>query len=117
MSVKPSRTELETALAGQTKASAHKKPRTSNPIEMQLDSMTARRQKVIGGDLTGVSKRQKSGQGGGIRNINYVNWIAIAIVLLILAVFFWPQSNSDSTKEIVGDAKIVETAAYTSNRY
>ena len=114
MSVKPSRTELETALAGHPKASVHKKPRTSNPIELQLDSMTARRQKVIGGDLTGVSKRQKLGYGGGIPDINYVNWIAIAIVLLILAVFFWPQRNSESIKEIAGDAKIVESAAYYS---
>jgi hypothetical protein len=112
MSVKPSRTELETALTGHTKASVHKKPRTSNPIELQLDSMTARRQKVIGGDLTGVSKRQKFSYGGGIPDINYVNWIAITIVLLILAVFFWPQSNSESIREIVGDAKIVESAAY-----
>jgi hypothetical protein len=115
MSVKPSRTELETAVAGRTKASGHKRPRTPNPIELQLDSMTARRQKVIGGDLTGVSKRQKTGQGGGIRNINFVNWIAIVIVLLILAVFFWPQSNSESTKEITGDAKIVKSAAYYSD--
>ena len=114
MSVKPSRTELETALAGRTKASVHRKPQPSNPIELQLDSMTARRQKVIGGDLTGVSKRQKSRYGGGIRDINYVNWIAIGIVMLILAVFFWPQSNSESTKEIAGDAKIVESAAYYS---
>jgi hypothetical protein len=115
MSVKPSRTELETAVAGRTKASGHKRPRTPDPIELQLDSMTARRQKVIGGDLTGVSKRQKADQGGGIRNINFVNWIAIVIVLLILAVFFWPQSNSESTKEITGDTKIVESAAYYSD--
>ncbi|MFT5137021.1 MAG: hypothetical protein ACI9XU_002135 [Arenicella sp.] len=115
MSLKPSRTELETAVAGRTKPSEHKRPRTPNPIEVQLDSMTARRQKVIGGDLTGVSKRQKTDEGGGIRNINFVNWIAIVIVLLILAVFFWPQSNSESTKEITGDAKIVESAAYYSD--
>ena len=59
MSAKPSRTELETALAGHAKASAHKKPQTSNPIELQLDSMTARRQKVIGGDLTGAKPSAK----------------------------------------------------------
>jgi tetratricopeptide (TPR) repeat protein len=112
MSAKPSRTELETALAGGGVSGSRKTPHRTDPIELQLDSMTARRQKVIGGDLTGVSKRQKAGRGSRGREINYVNWIAIGIVLLILGVFFWPEDSNVTTKEATGSEQVVESALY-----
>jgi len=117
MSAKPTRSELESALAGRAKPDKRSKARATKSVELQLDSMTARRQKVIGGDLTGVSKRQKNQRFGRGGEINYINWIAGGIVLLIIAVFFWPQSSSDLTKEVAEINNKVDAASfYTESR-
>lgn len=112
MSAKPSRSELESALAGRSRAQRKRQGSQVNKMELQLDSMTARRQKVIGGDLTGVSKRPKRGRFGDTGGINYINWVAGAIVLMILGVFFWPHESSDVTKEVEGKIEIVRSAPY-----
>ncbi|MEM7358743.1 MAG: hypothetical protein AAF431_06590 [Pseudomonadota bacterium] len=112
MSAKPSRSELETALAGRSRPAKRRKSASTSKAELQLDSMTARRQKVIGGNLTGVSKRPKRGRLGDAGGINYVNWVAGAIVLMILGVFFWPHESNDVTKEVSGKIEIVRSAPY-----
>jgi len=112
MSVKPSRSEIETALSGNNRRTSSGKRRIDS-IERQLDSMPARRQQVIGGDLTGVSKRQHlRGRFGWLADINYVNWTASAIVLMIVAVFFWPEVKDNVIQE-VGDKGIkTQTGTY-----
>ena len=113
MPAKPSRSEIESAVAGQSRPAKRKKKRDSEKLELRLDSLTARRQQVIGGDLTGVSKRTRNNRRfGDYREINYVNWIAGAIVVLIVSVFFWPESSQDSIKEVVAVAQTVDNAPY-----
>lgn len=110
---KPSRSEIESALAGKTparkpsqekrrRAQADDKPHPGTHSELQLESQHSRRRQVIGGDLTGISRRgSKQGIWSRLTAMNFVNWIAAMIVLAILAVFFWPQSHSSGTREIV----------------
>lgn len=93
----PSRSEIESALSGRTKRNTKKSKR---PKAEAFDlSVPPRRQQVIGGKLSGVSKRNKFGIFSRYSDISIINWVALAIVALILAVFFWPNGQ-DSTKEI-----------------
>lgn len=94
-----SRSEIEDALNGRTRRNKPKaRPEPAN--ELGLD-VPPRRQQVIGGKLSGVSNRSKFGIFSRYSDVSIVNWVAGAIVLLILAAFFWPQQN-DSTKEVAG---------------
>ena len=112
MSAKPSRSEIETALSGSSQKRSPTNRRIES-IEQQLDSMTSRRQQVIGGDLTGVSKRQNSkGRFAKLADINYVNWIASAIVLMIIAVFFWPETNNEVVQEVADKGVISNNGTY-----
>ncbi|NND00849.1 MAG: hypothetical protein HKN85_11770 [Gammaproteobacteria bacterium] len=115
MSAKPSRSEIETAVAGRTKPVKRRK-RPPERVEFQLDSPAPRRQQVIGGDLTGVSKYQKFRRGrlGSSLAVNYVNWIAGVIVLMIVVAFFWPHPKRESTKEVAGTPEKVESAPFYS---
>jgi hypothetical protein len=94
-----SRSEIESALSGKTSRSK-KKARTAASKAFDL-SAPPRRQQVIGGNLTGVAKRPKSGIFSRYSNTGITNWLAGIIVMLILAAFFWPQENN-STQEVVG---------------
>ncbi len=96
-----SRSEIEDALTGRTKR-IKPKARPAPANELGLD-VPPRRQQVIGGKLSGVSNRSKFGIFSRYSDVSIVNWVAGAIVLLILAAFFWPQQN-DSTKEVAGAA-------------
>ena len=93
----PSRSEIENALSGRTKRNIQttKRPK-AEPFDL---SVPPRRQQVIGGKLGGVSKRNKFGVFSRYSDIRIVNWVALGVVALILAVFFWP-SIKDPTKEI-----------------
>lgn len=109
---KPSRSEIENAVSGKTPARkpSQTKRRTNRQnasarlgshSELQLDSQHSRRRQVIGGDLTGISRRgSKKGIWSRVTGMNFVNWIAVSIVVAILAVFFWPQGHSSGTREI-----------------
>jgi len=94
-----SRSEIESALAGRTSRSK-KKARPVADTTFDLNT-PPRRQQVIGGDLSGVGKRPKFGLFSRYSEISIVNWVAGAIVMLIVAAFFWPQENN-STQEVVG---------------
>jgi len=94
-----SRSEIEHALSGR-KSSGKKKARPISNAELDLNA-PPRRQQVIGGDLAGVANRPKYGIFSRYSDISIVNWVAAAIVLSILAAFFWPQENN-STQEVIG---------------
>ena len=111
MTAKPSKSEIENALTGQQRRSPLG-GRRSNNVERQLDSMTARRQQVIGGDLTGVSRKQSAGLRQWLSEINIINWVASAIVLLIVAVFFWPSGSEDKIREISSTVKSDPTGTF-----
>ncbi len=94
-----SRSEIEDALTGRTRRN---KPKSRpEPVDELNLNAPPRRQQVIGGKLSGVSKRSKYGIFSRYSDASIVNWVAGAIALLILAAFFWPQQN-DSTKEVAG---------------
>jgi hypothetical protein len=94
-----SRSEIERALSGETTRSKKKaRPAASNTFDLNAPP---RRQQVIGGDLTGVASRPRTGIFSRYSNTGLSNWAAGIIVMLILAAFFWPQENN-STQEVVG---------------
>lgn len=117
MSAKPSKSELETALASRAGLEERKKKTRPDATKLQFDSMTGRRHKVIGGDLNGVLKRRKRRFFGNARDTNYISWITGGIVLMILGVFFWPHDSKMTTKEVTGRVKTVRSAPfYTESR-
>lgn len=93
----PSRNEIESALDAN-------KPRSSNDASQKNQQMRGlfekneyRERNVIGGDLTGISSRRKTRSDWfHFDSINFVNWIAGLIILMIAAVFFWPDSKQKS---------------------
>jgi hypothetical protein len=94
-----SRLEIESELTGSVPIQKKRARRTtSDAIDLNTPP---RRQKVIGGNLTGVSKRPKFGILSRYHDISIMNWVALAIALLILTAFFWPQENN-STQEVNG---------------
>jgi hypothetical protein len=94
-----SRSEIESALSGETTRSKKKaRPAASTAFDLNAPP---RRQQVIGGDLTGVASRPRTGIFSRYSNNGLSNWAAGIIVILILAAFFWPQENN-STQEVVG---------------
>lgn len=91
MSKTPSRNEIESALDANKHRDTRQKSQQMRDIFEKSDH---RERNVIGGDLTGISSRQKNKSGWfSFNGINYVNWIAGLIVILIAAVFFWPDSK------------------------
>ena len=111
MSEKHSRSEIENALTGNPKRNPSN--RKSDNVERQIDSLTARRQQVIGGDLTGVSRRRQSNTlWNWFTGINLVNWVASVIVLMIVAVFFWPQPSNNTIKEVSEKQALSESNTY-----
>ena len=91
-----SRSEIESALSG----SHQSKRKPNSALSKALDlNEPPRRQQVIGGDLTGVTNRPRFGIFSRYSNLSIVNWVVCAIILLILAAFFWPQDNV-STQEV-----------------
>lgn len=117
---KPSRSEIENAVAGQSSLRGRDKGKkslsrdtTNAGQDLKLETMAARRQQVIGGDLTGISRRGgKRNWYARLRDLNFVNWIAAAIVLAILVVFFWPQGNNDAVREITPPNPQAATSGY-----
>ncbi len=100
---KPSRSEIEDAVAGVKRNAPKINQANANPnaIDIHLEPSANRRQQVIGGDLTGISRRgNRGGWADRIREVNFVNLIAIGIVLAILAVFFWPTGSDNIVREI-----------------
>ena len=107
----PSRSEIESALQGRTKY-VHQKPLRPTPSNVNL-SEPPRRPNVIGGNLSGVSKRHKFSIFSRHSDISIANWVAIAIITSILVVFFWPNTN-ESTQEIESpDAPVQSTLGET----
>ena len=115
MPSKPSRSEIESAVAATRKPIARKrKSRRSDDSSMESQAHHSRRQKVIGGDLSGVSKNSPtSGLFSRLQKINSVNWIAIAIVLAIFAVFFSPQPEKPQTVETVSPTEQTVESVYS----
>jgi hypothetical protein len=92
-----SRSEIESALSGRTKRNTRKAKRPE--VESFDLSVPPRRQQVIGGKLSGVSKRNKFSVFSRYSDISVANWIALFVVGMIIAAFFWPNSK-DPTREI-----------------
>lgn len=115
MPSKPSRSEIESAVAATRKPSVRqKKVGLSNGSNLNSQTRQPRQQKVIGGDLAGVSKNSSnSGILSRIRKVNSVNWIAIAIVLSIFAVFFSPQPEKQQTIEMVSQVEDAVESVYS----
>jgi len=111
---KPSKSEIENALAGRT-SRANRAPQRPKNLDFQLEA-SPRRQQVIGGDLTGVSKKPKYGIFSRYAEVSVANWVAGAIVVLILIAFFWPDGG-ESIKEIA-EKKAQQTppSIYTESR-
>jgi len=99
-----SRSEIEKALSGRT-ARKPAKSRPAPPSTIDLN-VPPRRQQVIGGDLTGVTKHPRSGVLSRYSGIRTMGWVVSAVALMILAAFFWPQDNKP-TQEIVGAGVIL----------
>lgn len=95
-----SRAEIENALSGKTTRSK-KKSRPASSSSFDLNAPPRRQQQVIGGDLTGVANRSRTGIFSRYSNVSVTNWTSGIIVMMILAAFFWPQENN-STQEVVG---------------
>ena len=113
MSAKPSRSEIENALSGQPRAARRPQVRSA---DAKTDA-GHRRQQVIGGDLSGVASRARKDRLARIRDINIINWISVAIVLLILGAFFWPHTESGSIREVPGQVQATESESfYTESR-
>lgn len=71
---------------------------------------------MIGGDLTGVSKRKKYGVFSRYGEISIFNWIAVAIVVMILAAFFWPQADEPIREVVEKNATVNSSSIYTESR-
>lgn len=111
----PSRSEIESALSGRTNTAASKKRERAKSHDFSFEASPRRRQ-VIGGDLTGVSKRKSYGLFSRYGEISIANWIAGLMVLLILIAFFWPK-GVDPIKEVKGKANQVDSPSiYTESR-
>lgn len=70
-----------------------------------------RRQNVLGGDLTGISKRRRDDFISRYLRTNVINTIAFALVMLIAIAFFWPQKNN-SIKEVSERAQAIKSANF-----
>lgn len=92
---KPSRSEIESALGGNQKRSRRK----PSP-KAQDDRNSVRRQRVIGGDPSGIQRHRNRSFVSRLLEFNFVNLIAISMVLAILAVFFWPIKDDRRVKEV-----------------
>ena len=114
MAVKPSRSEIESALAARIKPRSRRKSKQSRANDRLLEATKNRKQYVIGGSFEGVSDYQKKRlRFGNLSSINYLNWIASAIVLMIVAVFFWPQANEKSITKISNFEQPTGRSAYS----
>jgi tetratricopeptide (TPR) repeat protein len=112
---KPSRSEIESALSGRTAVVPPKHTGRAQTPDFNFEA-SPRRQQVIGGDLTGVTKRKKTGIFSRYAEISIANWVAGLLVILIIAAFFWPR-DSDSIKEVSDRAnKIQSPSIYTESR-
>jgi hypothetical protein len=112
---KPSRSEIESALSGRTAIVPPKHARRTHSADVNFEA-SPRRQQVIGGDLTGVTKRKKPGIFSRYAEISIANWVAVLLVILIVAAFFWPR-ESDSIKEVQDRANRIESPSiYTESR-
>ncbi len=100
MSDTPSRSEIESALTGRQSFNRRK---SSSDLSDSIDDFelesSRRRQQVIGGALTGVSKRHKKSIFSKFADIHLTNWLAVLLVACILIAFFWPN-NKESIREI-----------------
>jgi len=115
MTSKPSRSEIENALSGRTNRSRAKTPQRPRNIDFDFE-VSPRRQQVIGGDLTGVSKRPKYGIFSRYAEVSIANWIAGAIVLLIIGAFFWPQGGESIREVAERKAQQNNQSIYTESR-
>ena len=121
MSDTRSRSEIESALSGTQRL--HKRKVTMQNEhdalnDFDLDSHSPRRRQVIGGNLTGVSKRgRRNGMSNKFSNINITNWLAVIVVISILVAFFWPNNNTESIREIAEQNIETQTESfYTESR-
>lgn len=138
MSKPPSRSEIESALSGRIKHPHNKKGNKNNNREqpshdarnrhengsqknLEFGQENApRRQKEIGGKLSGVNKRKTFGIFSRYNKFNIANWAIGSLVIMILAAFFWPQEKItitevnkkfDANKIIEIDDQEIENAA------
>lgn len=95
MSKTPTRSEIESALAGSSASNdqgrRQKLPKSSDEGTLYNEK---RNQTIIGGDMTGIAK------GRHRQRFNLVNWIAAAVAVLVGIVFFWPTSENTNKPPI-----------------
>lgn len=121
MSDTRSRSEIESALSGTQKLHKRKvslQNEKDKLTDFELETRSRRRQQVIGGDLTGVSrKRSKNSLLNKFSEINITNWLAAIVVFAILVAFFWPHNNTESIREIAERNTDTKTESfYTESR-
>jgi len=86
------------------------KSRNKSPKAIDTENLP-RRQNVIGGDLTGISKRNSGDFISRYFRTNIINTIAFALVIMIAIAFFWPQKNN-SIKEVAERAQTIQSATF-----
>lgn len=113
MTAKPSRSEIETALALKPRTPSNRARAKQNEADLFTEP-NRRRQQVIGGDLSGVANRRYRNHLTRLKDVNVVNWVAAVIVLLILAAFFWPQTDNGSIREVANQSGQIESESFYS---
>lgn len=73
-----------------------------------------RRRQVIGGDLSGVAHRRARNRLAKLTGFNIANWVAVAVVVLILTAFFWPQPKPEAIREINNPDSPIESESFYS---
>ena len=85
---KPTRSEIESALAGKTVT----KKRVTKPLKVPTDHASSRRrQKVLGGNISGVSAKPKNSP-------NLLTWVIGILSIMVIAAMLVPEPNDKSDK-------------------
>jgi len=112
---KPSRSEIEKALSG-SNALGQRRKNTTNSKKQN----SQRAQQVIGGDLTGISERQKYGLLqrvlNSIEQARVISWLAGLVLLIAMVFFIRPQEPNSIKSELRNTISEQERAIYTTSR-
>jgi len=116
MLIKPSRSEIEEALSGANTSDKRQ------PYVSQFETQNPLRQRqVIGGDIKGISERQKYGPWqrtlNRIDQASVINWLLGFMLLLAFIVFIWPQKTTPIKEDPKNKISEQERAIYTESRF
>ena len=117
MLIKPSRSEIEQALSG-----AQTSDRRQAPYINQFETQNPQRQRqVIGGDIKGISERQKYGPWqrtlNRIDQASVINWLLGLVLLVALIVFIWPQKPTPVKDDPKNKISEQQRSIYTESRF